>query len=525
MLKRLLPTRCAMSAKGMSSPALQVGIVAAAVAGLLCQLVGCTQASRLDLDRTTGGNAALFGQFRAYDGQSGEPLTFDDVVRRCAAADVVLFGEEHSDAVCNQLEAQLLAALAAQARPVALAMEFFESDTQACLDQYLEGQIDEPAFRKATRQGRAYVLAHRPLIEMCRAAGIPVIAANAPRRLVREYRQSDLEYAEFRAGLEPSDQQWLPPENEYLGGEYHERFIETMTQHDEATPGGAPAMPPPGSPIPPGMPPPPATPDESGVPGMPPATGATAGGPHNTGATGSGSAQSAPTEPAATSPAVAASAVEEAALLAELGASLDRLAEAAAEISRVLEEYAAAASQPVTQPASPGKPVTAPEASSETGPENAPASQPAEPMPQTETMPQPMADPEAFYRAQLLWDEAMASSVAEARACRPQHRVMLVVGGFHVMRDGGTAQKLRHRRPNDRVVTVAYSGTQETCLTFDPSDCNAGDIIIYGIQPPPKPKDAKPAGMPPMTQPAPASMPMTQPAGAEAVTSSRPRGE
>ena len=273
MLKRLLPTRCAMNAKTVSPPALRAGIVAAAVAMLLCQvgLVGCTQASRLDLDRTTGGNAALFGQFCAYDGRSGQPLTFDDVVRRCATADVILFGEEHSDAVCNQIEAQLLAALAARARPVALAMEFFERDTQACLDQYLEGQIDEPAFRKATRQGRAYVLAHRPLIEMCRAACIPVIAANAPRRLVREYRQSDLEYAEVRAGLDSSDQQWLPPENEYLGGEYHERFIETMTHHDEATPGGAPGMPAPS--IPPGMPP--ASPNAPGMAGAPHSTGGT----------------------------------------------------------------------------------------------------------------------------------------------------------------------------------------------------------------------------------------------------------
>jgi hypothetical protein len=31
--------------------------------------------------------------------------------------------------------------------------------------------------------------------------------------------------------------------------------------------------------------------------------------------------------------------------------------------------------------------------------------------------------------------------------------------------------------------------------------------------------------MPPMTQPAPASMPMTQPAGVEAATISRPQGE
>src|SRR5262245_61977837 len=124
-------------------------------------LAGCAgRAGNLVVE--TGGSATLFGQFGAFDGRSGSPISFADVVQRCNGADVVFFGEMHSTSVCNQLEAELLHALARQSRPVALSMEFFETDTQAALDAYLAGRIDEAAFIAQTRQNSDYWLAHRP---------------------------------------------------------------------------------------------------------------------------------------------------------------------------------------------------------------------------------------------------------------------------------------------------------------------------------------------------------------------------
>lgn len=209
-------------------------LFALASAGLLAT-TACAPLDRVDLNARTGGNAALFGQFQAFDARSGQRISFGDLVRRCRSADVVFFGERHSDAVCNQLEAQLLHALAGCKRPVALAMEFFEADTQATLDAYLTGRLDEPSFQELARQKRAYWLSHRPLIELCRAAHVPVIAANAPRRLVRAYGKSGLEYDVFRAGLEARERRWLPTASEWLEGPYHDRFVEIMRSHPPAT--------------------------------------------------------------------------------------------------------------------------------------------------------------------------------------------------------------------------------------------------------------------------------------------------
>jgi uncharacterized iron-regulated protein len=371
--------------------------VAAALAGAWTlvvpfMLAGCCPRSIVFLDRT-GGSAALFGQFAAYDGRTGRPLPFGAVVARSAAADVVLLGEEHSDAVCNQLEAQLLYYLAAQRR-TALAMEFFEADAQAALDAYLHRRISEPEFRQQTRQNRAYVLAHRPLIELCRARGWPVLAANAPRRLVRAFRKSGLEYAEWRSQVDPQDRRWLPSESTHLGGAYEERFLEMMADHGAS---GAPA------------------------------------------ATQPAATQPADTQPAATQP-------------AEAPASQP------------------AESQPASQPV-----------------ESQPATQAAESQP-VEAAPSEPEDnsPAAFYRAQLVWDDAMAEALVNYRSRHPAESVLLIVGGFHVAAEGGTRQKFRARRPGDRVFTIIYRGTADPALAFDAADQGAGDVVIYGIKPPPE---------------------------------------
>lgn len=326
-------------------------LLTGAVAVLSLTFTGCAAGLGGDLLRQTGGSAALFGQFQAFDGRTGRAMTFEQLAAQAEIADVVLFGEEHSDVVCNALEAQLLATLARQRRPVTLAMEFFEADTQAALDAYLYGRINETEFRKQTRQKRAYLLAHRPLIEYCREASIPVIAANAPWRLTRALRKSGKPYDEFLAELEPADRAWLPRASELLKGPYYDRFVRAMAEHEMPT--------------------------------------------------------------------------------------------------------SAPSSQPTSRP------------------ESQPSSQPDH---EEQVL--------RAYRSQSLWDDSMAEAMSNHRSRFPDRRVMLVVGGFHVASEGGTWTKLRRRRPQDAVLTIIFRGTSKTPPTFDEADRGAGEIVIYGIQPP-----------------------------------------
>jgi uncharacterized iron-regulated protein len=319
---------------------------------VITAISGCTSGDRVDLIRQAGGSAALFSQFQAYDERTATPLSFQDIIARTDRVDVVLFGEEHSDVVCNAFEAQLLARLSKKSRPMTLAMEFFETDTQAALDAYLCGRMAESEFRTQARQKNAYLLSHRPLIEYCRAACIPVIAANAPRRLMRAWRESGLPYEEFRAGLNPSERALLPPTCELLAGPYYDRFVEAMSGHEMPT------------------------------------------------------------------------------------------------------------TAPATQPTT-----------------GAPASQPT-------SQPDREAQLLRAYQAQSLWDDTMAESVAEHRRQCPERRVLLIVGAFHIARDGGTSIKLQCRRRDDSFLTIVYQGTSDARLAFDEADRGAGDIVIYGLKPP-----------------------------------------
>lgn len=162
-----------------------------------------------------------------YDA-AGAPSTLDAFVVRCDAADVVAFGELHEHPVAARLELELLTALLAMPRPVALAMEFFETDTQPAIDAYFAGEIDEPTFRERTGRDEAYETSHRPLVEACKAKGARVVAANAPRRLVTAYRKSGLEYAPWLASLPEADRALLPASSVPPHDEHERRFMALM---------------------------------------------------------------------------------------------------------------------------------------------------------------------------------------------------------------------------------------------------------------------------------------------------------
>ncbi len=136
-------------------------------------------------------SAYVAGPYRVYRG-SGEPAMIEEIVVEMGRHQVVFIGEAHDDPTGHMLEAELLErAYAAHAptegsgdarRPLALSLEFFQRDVQPVLDEYLAGLITESAFRADSRPWPRYETDYRPLIEFARAHGLPVIAANAPRR-------------------------------------------------------------------------------------------------------------------------------------------------------------------------------------------------------------------------------------------------------------------------------------------------------------------------------------------------------
>jgi uncharacterized iron-regulated protein len=130
--------------------------------------------------------------FRAFTAD-GEPTSLEDIVRTMADMDVVLIGESHTDPVGHWIQAELLREVLAATkvgaesgalRPVGLSLEMFERDVQGIVNEYLQDYITEGQFKASARPWEHYDADYRPMVEMAKEAGIPVIAANAPRRYV-----------------------------------------------------------------------------------------------------------------------------------------------------------------------------------------------------------------------------------------------------------------------------------------------------------------------------------------------------
>ena len=132
-----------------------------------------------------GGLRADPADYRVYT-EDGRTASVADVVAAMEWVSVVFVGEEHDDSIGHLIEAELLSEAVDrwQPRPVVLSLEMFERDVQGVVDEYLAGLIDEPNFLAAARPWPQYRRAYRPMVELARTRGLPVVVANAPRRYV-----------------------------------------------------------------------------------------------------------------------------------------------------------------------------------------------------------------------------------------------------------------------------------------------------------------------------------------------------
>lgn len=122
--------------------------------------------------------------YRVYTA-AGTATTLEALVADARTASVVFLGEVHDDSVGHSVQADVFSRLLADtARAVTLSLEMFERDVQIVIDEYLAGLIAEEQFLRASRPWPKYAAHYRALVEAARAAGRPVVAANAPRRYV-----------------------------------------------------------------------------------------------------------------------------------------------------------------------------------------------------------------------------------------------------------------------------------------------------------------------------------------------------
>ena len=129
-----------------------------------------------------------------FDGESGRALVWSDVVARAAAADATFVGERHDDPTAHDVQLAVYQDLLARFPGTAIALEHLERDEQALLARYLRGEMTPAGFIDETESRHwagkdTWVRFFQPLVDTARENGSPVIAANAPRELVKRARE------------------------------------------------------------------------------------------------------------------------------------------------------------------------------------------------------------------------------------------------------------------------------------------------------------------------------------------------
>ncbi len=176
-------------------------------------------------------------QFRVFNGK-GTPASFSDILDAADTADVLFLGEYHDDAVGHAIQAEAFRRIVernAAKRKVILSLEMFESDVQIVLDEYLAAHITESHFLLSSRPWGNYKTDYRPLVELAKEKGLPVIAANAPRRYVNMVSRGGRSKLDR---LSPNAKKWLAPlPYSEPSAEYSRRFKALMGSSAEASMG------------------------------------------------------------------------------------------------------------------------------------------------------------------------------------------------------------------------------------------------------------------------------------------------
>lgn len=162
---------------------------------------------------------------RVVASATGRNVPFAQMADAAARADFVFFGEMHDDDESHRAELALLTAIGERRAKVILSLEMFERDVQPLLDAYLAGRLSEADFVAQSRPWPNYAADYRPLVELAKAKGWPVIAANVPRRLAGVVSRRGLVAVD---SLSTGDRAFVATDLQCPKDQYYENFAAVM---------------------------------------------------------------------------------------------------------------------------------------------------------------------------------------------------------------------------------------------------------------------------------------------------------
>ncbi len=115
--------------------------------------------------------------------EDGKKVKYEKMAEAAADADIVLFGEYHTNPISHWIQLELTKDLfEARGEALILGAEMFEADNQLIMNEYLAGQITEAKFEEEARLWKNYKTDYKPLVLVAKENELTFVATNIPRR-------------------------------------------------------------------------------------------------------------------------------------------------------------------------------------------------------------------------------------------------------------------------------------------------------------------------------------------------------
>jgi len=115
--------------------------------------------------------------------KEGKKVNYEKMLDAAKKADVVFFGEMHTNPICHWLQLNLTEDLYVENKgDIILGAEMFETDDQLILNEYLSGEISYSNFEKEAKLWGNYKTDYAPLVDFAKDSGLVFIATDIPRR-------------------------------------------------------------------------------------------------------------------------------------------------------------------------------------------------------------------------------------------------------------------------------------------------------------------------------------------------------
>ncbi len=144
--------------------------------------------------------------YKIYNSK-GKAVSYKKMVKKMAKSDIVLFGENHNNAIAHWLQLEVTTDLF-KSRKLTLGAEMMEQDNQGVLNEYLSSEIDQKGLDTLARLWPNYDTDYAPLVDFAKDNSLSFIATNIPRRYANRVFKQGFEALD---ALTTEEKSWIAP--------------------------------------------------------------------------------------------------------------------------------------------------------------------------------------------------------------------------------------------------------------------------------------------------------------------------